>query len=33
MRHYCILISLLFCMPIMAVAELEFGHLEFEIKA
>ena len=33
MRHYCILISLLFCMPIMAFAELEFGHQEIEIKA
>ena len=33
MRHYFILISLLFFMPLMAFAELKFGNKEIEIKS
>ena len=33
MRHYFILISLLFFMPLMAFAELKFGNKEIEINS
>ena len=33
MRHYCILITLLFFLPVMAFAEIKFGNKEIEIKA